>query len=62
MGSYSSYRCIGCKFSHKVAPFALETNLATRWRHLYCHIAQYCPISFMNWYWVSIFISQSHIS
>ena len=31
--------CICWKFSHQVAPLALVRNLATRWRHMHCHIA-----------------------
>ena len=31
--------CIFEKFGHQVAPLALVRNLATRWRHLHCHIA-----------------------
>ena len=41
---------------------ALVSILATRWRHMHCHIAQDCPIDIISWYRVAILISQSHIS
>ena len=33
------YRSIGTNFGHQVALLALVTSLATRWRHMHCHIA-----------------------
>ena len=41
--------CITYKFGHQVAPFVLP----------YCLC---CTIGIISWYWVGIFISQSHIS
>ena len=51
--------CIGLNFGHQVALLALVASLATRWRHLHCHIAYDCSIDIISWYWVVIFISQS---
>ena len=31
--------CISQNFGHQVAPLALVRTLATRWRHMHCHIA-----------------------
>ena len=45
--------CIGSNYGHKVALIALVTSLATRWRHLHCHIAYRpidCPIDIISWY------------
>ena len=41
---------------------AMFPKLATRSRHLHCHIALNCSIGIISQYWVGIFISQSHIS
>ena len=41
--------CISCKVRHQVASLGLP------------HIALDCPIGIISWYWVGIFISQSHI-
>ena len=34
-----STTCICWEFRHQFAPLALVRNLATRWRHMHCHIA-----------------------
>ena len=40
--------CIGYKFSQQMVPLELVTSLATRWRHLHCHIALECPIGIIS--------------
>ena len=52
--------CIGCKFDHLVAPLALVTNYVISRHHLHCYIVKDCSIGAITWYWVSIFIDQSH--
>ena len=56
--------CIGYKFGQQLALLASVTILATKWRHLHCHIghSQDCPVGIISRYRVIIIISQSHIS
>ena len=41
---------------------ALVANLATRWRHLSCQMANNCHIGLTSWYWIGVFISESQLS
>ena len=38
------------------------SNIARGTTDMHCHIAWNCPIDIISWYWLGIFISQSHIS
>ena len=57
----SGSTCISSNCGHQVAPLSIIASLATRWRHLHCHIGSDCLIGIIS-EWVGIFISQSHIS
>ena len=62
VANWATIICIGSKFGHEVSPLALVPKLATRLPHMHCHIAFNCPFGIISWYWLGIFISQSHIS
>ena len=42
-GIYVGATCIGKTSVHQLKPLALVANLATTWRHFYCHIDKDCP-------------------
>ena len=46
--NFFHYFCISWKFDHQVAPLALVSNLATRWRHLYWLKTYIWPLSGTN--------------
>ena len=39
VSSSARVTCISKKFGNQLTPLALVRNLATRWRHMHCHIA-----------------------
>ena len=45
-----------------IRPLADVLKLVTWTCHWHCHIVMDCPVGIISWYWVGIFINQSHIS
>ena len=58
---------ISCKFGHQIQSSGGATCIVSKVGHKVAqltlpHIVLDCPIGIISYYWVSIFISQSHIS